>query len=166
MQTDKSAPSLSLQFIMPCHEKSSLRKAVLYQQLLLINKLVTKIMEDSDSEISSYGLSSDTEHISMPNDNSISIKEQLKMCCKPTYRIRRVKSRGAILILVWNFLVISILWYLGNNHYNRGFIRNNNFCWSSISCRYCSWLADACIGRYRMIYCSVLIMWGAAIWRQ
>ena len=169
MQTDKSAPSLSLQFIMPCHEKSSLRKAVLYQQLLLINKLVTKIMKDSDSEISSYILSSDTEHISVPNVDSISIKEQLKMCCKPTYRIRRVKSRGAILILVWNFLVISILWYLGKNHYNRGFIRNNNgsifvgLAFLAVAVPLAGWLADACIGRYRMIYCSVLIMWGAAI---
>ncbi len=154
---------------MPCHEKSSLRKAVLYQQLLLINKLVTKIMEDSDSEISSYGLSLDTEHISVPSDDSISIKEQLKMCCKPTYRIRRVKSRGAILILVWNFLVISILWYLGKNQYNRGFIRNNNgsifvgLAFLAVTVPLAGWLADTCIGRYRMIYCSILIMWGAAI---
>ncbi|MGJ8945863.1 hypothetical protein AB9K17_23485, partial [Salmonella enterica subsp. enterica serovar Kentucky] len=28
---------------------------------------------------------------------------------------------------------------------------------------FAGWLADACIGRYRMIYCSALIMWIATI---
>ena len=128
-------------------------------------------MEESVSEIGSYGLSSGNqslEHISLPIDDSISIKEQLKMYCKPTYKMRRVRSRGAILILVWNFLVISMLWYLGSTKY-KGYLPANSIgstiglAFLAITIPLAGWLADACIGRYRMIYCSVLIMWGAAI---
>ena len=128
-------------------------------------------MEDSDSEIEHYGSSDNqsSEHISLPIDDSISIKEQLKICCKPTYKIRRVRSKGAILILIWNFLAMSVLWYLGNINY-RGYIPNDTNDGSTVSLAFlvltlplAGWLADGCIGRYRIIYCSVLIMWVTTI---
>ena len=40
-------------------------------------------------------------------------KEQLKVCCKPTYSMRKLRNKGAIVVLIINFLVINLLYYQG-----------------------------------------------------
>ena len=40
--------------------------------------------------------------------NELSVTEKLReICFKPRYRLRRVKSKGAILVIVWSFLVTA-----------------------------------------------------------
>ena len=46
--------------------------------------------------------------------------EWLQMCCKPTYKPRRVKSKGAILLLVWNYLIMSVFGLL-NRYIDNGY---------------------------------------------
>ena len=41
------------------------------------------------------------------------IKEQLKIFCKPTYQVRKPKSKGAIVIILRSFLVVSLFYYIG-----------------------------------------------------
>ena len=41
--------------------------------------------------------------------DKITTVEYLKTCFKPSYRIRRLKNRGALLVLVLNFLVCILL---------------------------------------------------------
>ena len=125
----------------------------------------------AESELGSYGsISSSESQPSGPTLSSIdeiSTKEQLKICCKTSYKMRRVKTKGAILVLVWNLLVITTFWYISSTSF-RGHVHNDNG--STISAvafgftlPLAGWLADACVGRYRMIYCSVLITWAATV---
>ena len=39
-------------------------------------------------------------------------REQLKVCCKPTYHMRKLRNKGAIVVLIINFLAVSLLYYL------------------------------------------------------
>ncbi len=131
----------------------------------------------AESELGSYyGSSSSVDYSpghgqstgTPPPPDIISIKEQLKICCcKVDYKIRRVKRKGVLLILAWNLLVMTAFWYISSSSF-RGRVPNDNG--STISAAVfgftlplAGWLADACIGRYRMIYCSILITWIATI---
>ena len=123
----------------------------------------------AESELGSYGSLSQSQcsgRIPLTTDE-ISTIEKLKICCKPTYKIRRLKSREVILVLVWNFLVMTAFWYITSSSF-RGHMPNDNG--STISSAafgftlpLAGWLADACVGRYRMIYWSVLISWAATV---
>ena len=116
-------------------------------------------MEDSES-LSSRPLHHDT----LPKIDELSTKEQLKLCCQPRYKIRRVKTKGAILVLIWNFLALFLLGF-GNRNYipnsNNGIIVSVAL--FGLTLPLAGWLADTCIGRYKMIYCSVWVMWAATI---
>ena len=41
-------------------------------------------------------------------------REQLKVCCKPTYHniTRKLRNKDAIVVLIINFLVVSIFYHL------------------------------------------------------
>ena len=45
----------------------------------------------------------------------VTTKERLQLRCKPTYKPRRVKSKGVILVLVCNYLIMNEF-YLLNQH--------------------------------------------------
>ena len=93
--------------------------------------------------------------------------EYLKQCCKPTYHTKWVKCKGAILILAWSFLAMSVVYY-----YSISVLRD------SISMKVSQerpkgseligmasllliggWLADAYFGRYKVICSGLWIMW-------
>ena len=124
-------------------------------------------MEDSAEGTCEFFSSQSLHHVTLPIDE-VSTKEQLKLCCKPRFKIRRVKRKGAVLVLVWNFLALFVLWYLNNSQY-RSYIPNSDngtlvsLALFGLTLPLAGWLADACVGRYKMIYCSVLIMWAATI---
>ena len=46
------------------------------------------------------------------DDSEITFNERLKFCCKPKYQPRKLKNKGAILVLVWNFLITSVFYYM------------------------------------------------------
>ena len=97
------------------------------------------------------------EHVLLLN-KGFSIQKNLKTCCKPHYKMRRVKNKGAITVLVLSYLVTSALVLLVS------FVANNddlsNQAWLpmlmfGITTSLAGWLADAIIGRYKVICCSV-----------
>ena len=100
------------------------------------------------------------QHVSLLSSNSFTAKERLQLCCKPTYKPRKVKNKGAILVLVWNFLIIGVfddpLTYF-----------NITTCVSlvafGLTLPVAGWLADARVGRYKVIRCSIWIMWSATV---
>ena len=81
--------------------------------------------------------------------------DRLKMCCRPTYRIRKIKNKGAILILVWNFFVISVFYYLSIFHLTWDMY---SITWG-LTLPIAGWLADVYFGRYKVIRWSIWIMW-------
>ena len=60
------------------------------------------------------------EETSLLSCKKITTWEWLKLCCRPTYRPRRVKSKGAILLLVWNYLIMNVFGLL-NKYLDNGY---------------------------------------------
>ena len=50
--------------------------------------------------------------VDLLENSDITVGERLKICFKPRYDLRKVKNKGAILVLVWNFLVTSMFYYV------------------------------------------------------
>ena len=96
--------------------------------------------------------------------SKISFVERLKICFKPKYQLRRIKNKGAILALMFSFLVWSVYFYI--------------FSVSFDYCRPCYYaiimpigmmfpiagcLADLYFGRFKVLYWSVLVMWISSV---
>ena len=93
------------------------------------------------------------------NNLGISSKDELRTYCNvPRYQIRRVNSNGAILVVILSYLVTSTLYFL----LNAGVYEPVPEVWLlpfGITTSIAGWLADAFIGRYKVIHCSVWMMW-------
>ena len=97
------------------------------------------------------------ENVSLLNPDNIAVtKEYLKTRCKPVYHPRRVKNKGALLVLVWNFLIMSEF-YLLNDYLNRGYTKKAWFIILGISLFIAGWLADTRIGRYKVVRTTIWI---------
>ena len=75
--------------------------------------------------------------------------------------MRKVKSKGAIVVLVWNFFIVSVSSYL------LAFVIPNGFkiaivAWG-LALPFAGWLADIRFGRYKVIRWSMWIMWIASM---
>ena len=88
-------------------------------------------------------------------------KEQLIACCKPAYHMRKITNKGAILLLIKNFFVITLFFYivriLSVFHGIPCFI-----VWG-ITLPVIGWLADVRLGRHKVIQWSMWIMWAGFI---
>ena len=103
------------------------------------------------------------EDVSLLNPDNIAVtKEHLKTRCKQVYHPRRVKNKGALLVLVWNFLTMSEF-YLLNDYLNRGYTNKACFVILGISIFIAGWLADTRIERYKVVHTSIWIMWITAV---
>ena len=86
-----------------------------------------------------------------------------KSCCKPAcYRPRRVKNKGALLVLAWNFLALSVF-YLMNDYFKNRYMIRAYFAILGITSSIAGWLADTRIGRYKVVRTSIWIMWIAVV---
>ena len=79
------------------------------------------------------------------------------VCCPTT---RSSHYRGAALTLVWNISAYLIISYCFQNADK--YVRNA-FMVSVLLYPIAGWLADVYLGRYRVIRCSLWIMWTAAV---
>ena len=90
-------------------------------------------------------------------DSRITINRQLCGCCKSTYKlhVRKLKNKGALLVLVWNFLIMSLFYYImvHTNHNKQVYIT------VGVTLPIAGWLADVYLGRYCVIRWSIWIMW-------
>ena len=86
-----------------------------------------------------------------------------KSCCKPACcRPRRVKNKGALLVLAWNFLAFSVF-HLMNDYIKNRYMIGAYFAILGITSSIAGWLADTCIGQYKVMSTSIWIMWIAAV---
>ena len=120
--------------------------------------------EPYDSSTSTYSESEEPLHnvTSLERSAVLTRQEQLKICCKPTYRMRRLRNRGAILLLVWNYLIITMFFVS-----QKGSITKGNYTLpftleliaGGLTLSISGWIADVYFGRYKVIRFSMWIMW-------
>ena len=104
------------------------------------------------------------EHESLQDVSIFTTKEQFQLCCKPTYKPRRVKNKGAIFVLIWNYLIMNEFYLL--SQYPTHTSEYKMVIWQvafGLTLPVAGWLADICIGRYKVIRSSVWIMWIATV---
>ena len=96
-------------------------------------------------------------------DSEITFCEHLKICCKPKYQPRKLKNKGAILVLVWSFLVMTVFFYVKAKSYED--YSNCSKCnWlipipGGLVMLFAGWLADVYFERYKVLRWSIIIMW-------
>ena len=90
-------------------------------------------------------------------------KEHFKTCCKPAYRVKWLSNKGAILVITLNYLVASVFFLLraGYKVNSDDPVQFTGIILMSSTLLYPigGWLADTHIGRYKMIFYSIWIMW-------
>ena len=80
-------------------------------------------------------------------------------CCKSLYQRRKLKNKGAIVVIIWFYLVTSLAFYPASHasDYKPYYIA------CSLILPFAGWLADVYLGRYRVIRWSMWIMWIASV---
>ena len=93
------------------------------------------------------------------NNLGINSKSEQSICCGATgYKMRKVKHKGSILVLMLSYLVISLFYLLASigvkyRSYQVWFVP------FATTTAIAGWLTDVFIGRYKVIRCSIWIMW-------
>ena len=106
-----------------------------------------------------------TEIQSSISSDSITVREKLRECFKPRYHPRSVKNKGAILVIVWCFLTISLysnLFYFVSRTYSKP-VYTALIVAFGLTIPFAGWLADVRFGRYKIISSSIWIMWISAL---
>ena len=97
--------------------------------------------------------------------NKITFKEYLQAYCRISYRMRKLKSKGAILVLIWSFMVMGVFYYLLNSllaSYHDS-ISTSVMTIIGVTLPIAGWLADVQFGRYGVMCCSIWIMWISSV---
>ena len=93
--------------------------------------------------------------------DKITFKEYLQARCRISYRMRKPKTKGAVLVLIWSFMVVGVFYYL----LDRALVSYNELVGTSVitiigvTLPVAGWLADVQFGRYRVMCCSIWTMW-------
>ena len=97
--------------------------------------------------------------------DKITFKEYLKICCRISYRMRKLKTKGAILVLIWSFMVMNVFYYLLNSllvsYYDS--VTPSVVTIIGVTLPVAGWLADVRFGRYRVMRCSIWTMWISSV---
>ena len=83
--------------------------------------------------------------------------------CKSSYQIRKLKNKGALIVLIWNYLVITLFYYLATHVHEYDHNVGPYFIVCCFTLPFAGWLADVYFGRYRVIHWSIWIMWTASV---
>ena len=103
-----------------------------------------------DRELSDDTDQSD-EQISLLRESLI--KQQCTIDCKPKYRVRKLKNKGAIIVLVWNFFIASVFNQLTAFVVPHGL--QIAIVVLGLTLPFAGWLADIRFGRYKVIRWSM-----------
>ena len=86
-----------------------------------------------------------------------------RQCCVSGHGVKWLKNKGAILIIVWSYLVESVLHLLRDGYRDKAeeYVSNTGIILVSSTLLYPigGWLADTWLGRYMVIRYSMWIMW-------
>ena len=103
-------------------------------------------------------------------DDLVSLKrDNLRKCCRSSFKPNWIKNKGALLVLIWNFLCIPVYHYFTLRNISRNPIKEQLplYPGALISMGLLlpigGWLADGFFGRYRVMRCGMWIMWFGAM---
>ena len=115
-------------------------------QTNIIGQILQRRMAGESSEVN-------LQHIWLQSG----IAEQAVPCCKPTYQMRKLRNKGAILVLVWNFLLANVSHYLVVSVYKPAgtIVVTIGTVTLGITLPFAGWLADVYLGRYKVIRWSI-----------
>ena len=97
--------------------------------------------------------------------DKITFKECIQARCRISYRMRKLKTKGAILILIWSFMAMGVFYYLLDSllvSYSDS-VNTSVMTIIGVTLPVAGWLADVRFGRYRVIYCSIWTMWISSV---
>ena len=125
----------------------------------------------STKELSYVESSSETELLADSNssqpDDEIGIKEWCQIRCKPSFQIRKVKNKGATLIIIWSYLISSIFTigkhYIAKHYDNHTLVYVLVLIPMGLTIVLAATLADFRFGRYKIISFSLWIVWICSI---
>ena len=128
-------------------------------------------MSTSDDEMYDSSTYRDSEALlhsvsSFKDSGVLTRQEQLKICCRPTFRMRRLRNRGAILLLMWIYLITTPYFINQKKSIARGkytLAFTIEVVAGGLTLSIAGWIADIYFGRYKVIRCSMWIMWIAYI---
>ena len=98
--------------------------------------------------------------------DKITFKQYLQVRCRISYQMRNLKTKGAILVLVWSFMVMNVFYYLLNNllvSYYSDSVTPSVVTIIGVTLPIAGWLADVRFGRYRVMRCSIWTMWISSV---
>ena len=81
--------------------------------------------------------------------------------CNSFCQIRKLKNKGALIVLIWNYLVTTLFYDLASHVPE--FDHKLYFVVCCFTLPFAGWLADVYLGRYKVIRWSVWIMWVASV---
>ena len=73
--------------------------------------LSATVMEDSS--VCGSELMTPLRYVSLVS-SELTTRERLRICCKPSFHLRRLKNKGAILVLIWNCFCSSVVYFVFN----------------------------------------------------
>ena len=97
--------------------------------------------------------------------DNITFKEYLQVRCRISYQMRKLKTKGAILVLIWSFMVMNVFDYLLNSLLVSSYdsVTPSAVTIIAVTLPIAGWLADVRFGRYRVMYCSIWTMWISSV---
>ena len=94
--------------------------------------------------------------------DNITFKEYLQVRCRISYQMRKLKTKGAILVLIWSFMVMGVFNYLLNSLLV-SYSDSSVISIIGVTLPIAGWLADVRFGRYRVMRCSIWTMWISSV---
>ncbi len=116
---------------------------------LILKNTTKRLHTDMEDELNE----ANTEHIS-----AVHSEEKTEPCCKPSYQIRKLRNKGAIIILVWNFLMINAYNFLEEST-SVPYAKDIGMVAFGLTLPLAGWLTDVYLGRHKVIRWSIWIMW-------
>ena len=128
------------------------------------NGTMSCALSDEDSTTPSI---TESSIVLLQSDRHVSIQERIKMCFKPSYKLRKLKNKGAVLVLVCNFLVTSVFYYISLKSATPE--QYCTLCFKLIEVPiglvlpFAGWLTDIYFRRYKVLVFSIVTMWISAL---
>ena len=100
------------------------------------------------------GSETQLQNVSSLHSSGLTKLERFKLHCKPTFRIRHLRNKGAILILLWNYLIATAFFAVvskgsADDQYTLPFIVFLTA--GGLTLVVAGWVADVCFGRYKVM---------------